>query len=97
MTLATGMMIAGVVAGFIGLVTIKDVLKQAWSRLIKIKFMFKPVCGNAAHGFFYGHDCMDAGGRATQDDSMEGIGSVESGTETEQLPRTPVATGHIPS
>ena len=39
---------------------------------------------------------MDAGGRETQDDSMEGIGSVESGTETEQLPRTPVATGHIP-
>ena len=29
MTLATGMMIAGVVAGFIGLVTMKDVLKQA--------------------------------------------------------------------
>ena len=39
---------------------------------------------------------MDAGGRETQDDSMEGIGSVESGTETEQLPRTPVATGHTP-
>ncbi len=29
MTLVTGMMIAGVVAGFIALVTIKDVLKQA--------------------------------------------------------------------
>ena len=29
---------------------------------------------------------MDAGGRATQDDSMDGIGRVESGTETEQLP-----------
>jgi len=27
------------------------------------------------------------GGRTTQDDSMEGIGSVESGTETEQLSR----------
>ena len=25
--------------------------------------------------------------RATQDDSMEGIGRVESGTETEKLPR----------
>ena len=30
---------------------------------------------------------MDAGDRATQDDSMEGIGRVEFGTETEQLPR----------
>lgn len=28
MTLMTGILIAGVVAGFIGLVTIKDVLKQ---------------------------------------------------------------------
>ncbi len=32
------------------------------------------------------------GGRVTQDDSMDGIGRVESGTETEQLPRTPGAT-----
>ncbi len=30
---------------------------------------------------------MDVGGRVMQDDSMEGIGRVESGTETEQLPR----------
>ena len=29
MTLMTGLLIVGVVAGFIGLVTIKDVLKQA--------------------------------------------------------------------
>ena len=32
-------------------------------------------------------DCMDAGARAMQDNSMEGIGRVESGTETEKLPR----------
>jgi len=34
-----------------------------------------------------GHDCRDAEGRAMQDDSMDGVGRVESGTETEQLPR----------
>jgi len=31
---------------------------------------------------------MDGGGRAMQDDSMDGIGRVASGTKTEQLPRT---------
>jgi hypothetical protein len=29
------------------------------------------------------------GGKATQDDSMDGIGRVVSGTKTEQLPRMP--------
>ena len=33
------------------------------------------------------HDYRDVGGRVMQDDSMDGIGRVESGTETEQLPR----------
>ncbi len=33
-------------------------------------------------------DCMEVGGRVMQDDSMDGIGRVESGTETEQLPKS---------
>ena len=42
--------------------------------------------GEAISGVGWINDCREAGGRVTQDDSMEGIGRVESGTETEQLP-----------
>jgi hypothetical protein len=35
---------------------------------------------------------MDGEGRTSQDDSMNGIGRVESGAKTEQLPRMAEAT-----
>ena len=38
---------------------------------------------------------MDGGGRATQDDSMDGIGRVVSGTKTEQLPSGTFADYHF--
>jgi len=43
--------------------------------------------------YFFSHCVMSAGvceGRTMQDDSMDGIGSVESGTEVEQLSRMSV-------
>jgi hypothetical protein len=40
---------------------------------------------------------MDAGGRVTQDDSMDGIGRVVSGTKTEQLPGVARVRGGYPN